>query len=86
MRSMARVTNMLSRWVKMFFLMGTMEVRKSLRRIEVRENIRNMLSSNLHFLLLNLSRRKINPPSTRERTTRQPDTTSPASISAEKAG
>ena len=28
------VTNMLSRWVKMFFLMGTMEVRKSLRRMK----------------------------------------------------
>ena len=40
----------------------------------------------LKFSLLNLRRRKINPPSTRERTTRQPDTTSQASISAEKAG
>ena len=28
------VTNILSRWVKMFFLMGTMEVRKSLRRMK----------------------------------------------------
>ena len=28
------VTNMLSRWVKMFFLIGTMEVRKSLRRMK----------------------------------------------------
>ena len=27
------VTNILSRWVKMFFLIGTMEVRKSLRRM-----------------------------------------------------
>ena len=30
------VTNMLSRWVKMFFLMGTMEVRKSLRRMKMK--------------------------------------------------
>ena len=33
---MAIVTNMLSRWVKMFFLMGTMEVRKSLRRMKMK--------------------------------------------------
>ena len=36
MRSMAMVTNILSRWVKMFFLMGTMEVRKSLRRMKMK--------------------------------------------------
>ena len=36
MRSIAMVTNILSRWVKMFFLMGTMPVRKSLRRTKMK--------------------------------------------------
>ena len=33
---MAMVTNKLSRWVKMFFLIGAIDVRKSLRRSEWR--------------------------------------------------
>ena len=36
MRVMAMETNMLSKWVKMFFLMGAMEVRKSLRRMKMK--------------------------------------------------
>ena len=43
---MAMVTNMLSRWVKMFFLIGAIDVRKSLRRskwrFEFKVKLRNM--------------------------------------------